>query len=174
VSWTDPCTCNAQIPTPVQVKTTLAKLDSTWDKLNEYDINVKLRDKCLPPAVIKYGELGEAQGDGGEAGMFIAIFIAVFGCVAGVIVCVCCGASRKRQASAAAVPGISPHGASEFPVATAVAQGGQVEMAVPSDLPAGWSKRTDPATGRVYYQNELTQTTQWDPPVVQGIVAMPQ
>ena len=154
----------------------MAKLDTTWDKLNEYDINVKLRDECLPPAVIKYGELGEAQGDGGEAGVFIAIFITFFfGCGAGVIGCICCGASRrKRQAAAAAMAGSSPNGASEFPVATAVAQGGEVEMALQSDLPAGWSKRTDPATGRVYYQNELTQTTQWDPPVVQGIVAMPQ
>ena len=32
-------------------------------------------------------------------------------------------------------------------------------------LPAGWEARTDPQSGRTYYQNILTKATQWEPPV---------
>ena len=43
--------------------------------LNEHDINVKMREKCLPPAVIKYAELdGEGEGDGGQ-GVVIGITV---------------------------------------------------------------------------------------------------
>jgi len=31
-------------------------------------------------------------------------------------------------------------------------------------LPAGWEARTDPQSGRTYYQNNLTKATQWEPP----------
>ena len=31
-------------------------------------------------------------------------------------------------------------------------------------LPAGWEACTDPQSGRTYYQNNLTQATQWEPP----------
>lgn len=36
-----------------------AQIDAVWAKLNEYDVNQKLRSACLPPAVIKYGEMVE-------------------------------------------------------------------------------------------------------------------
>ena len=44
------------------VKTTVGQIDAVWEKLNEYDINAKLASKCLPPAVIKYGDLKTAFG----------------------------------------------------------------------------------------------------------------
>ena len=31
-------------------------------------------------------------------------------------------------------------------------------------LPPGWQAVQDPQTGRTYYQNTVTQTTQWEPP----------
>jgi len=31
-------------------------------------------------------------------------------------------------------------------------------------LPPGWTSATDPSSGRVYYVNNITQTTQWDRP----------
>ena len=34
-------------------------------------------------------------------------------------------------------------------------------------LPPGWEARTDPQSGRTYYQNNLTQATQWQPPSAQ-------
>jgi len=34
-----------------------AQIDAVWAKLNEYDVNQKLRSACLPPAVIKYGDM---------------------------------------------------------------------------------------------------------------------
>ena len=44
------------------------QVDKIWDELNEYNVNAKLRAKCLPPVVVKYGEFSdEAPGDdGGE------------------------------------------------------------------------------------------------------------
>ena len=44
------------------VKTTVGQIDAVWERLNEYDINAKLASKCLPPAVIKYGDLKTAFG----------------------------------------------------------------------------------------------------------------
>ena len=32
-------------------------------------------------------------------------------------------------------------------------------------LPQGWEARTDPQSGRTYYQNNLTTATQWEPPL---------
>ena len=37
-------------------------------------------------------------------------------------------------------------------------------LADPMTLPAGWEARTDPQSGRTYYQNNLTKATQWEPP----------
>jgi len=34
-----------------------------------------------------------------------------------------------------------------------------------SNLPPGWEQLLDPRTGRTYYQNHITRTTQWEPPV---------
>ena len=39
------------------VTTTLQTVDSLWPKLNEYDVNQKLSEMCMPPAVLKYGDL---------------------------------------------------------------------------------------------------------------------
>ena len=36
----------------VEVTTTVGSIDTTWDKLNEYDVNYKLATSCLPPAVV--------------------------------------------------------------------------------------------------------------------------
>ena len=44
------------------VSTTVGQVDAVWERLNEYDINAKLASKCLPPAVIKYGDLKTAFG----------------------------------------------------------------------------------------------------------------
>ena len=37
-------------------------------------------------------------------------------------------------------------------------------LADPMTLPAGGEACTDPQSGRTYYQNNLTQATQWEPP----------
>jgi len=34
-----------------------------------------------------------------------------------------------------------------------------------SNLPPGWEQLIDPRTGRTYYQNHITRSTQWEPPV---------
>jgi hypothetical protein len=34
----------------------------------------------------------------------------------------------------------------------------------PAPLPAGWQAAIDPASGQIYYQNEHTHATQWEPP----------
>ena len=39
------------------VSTTVGQIDAVWGRLNEYDINAKLASKCLPPAVLKYGDM---------------------------------------------------------------------------------------------------------------------
>ena len=33
-----------------------------------------------------------------------------------------------------------------------------------SEVPAGWEKRTSRSTGQVYYLNQYTKQSQWDPP----------
>lgn len=41
--------------------------------------------------------------------------------------------------------------------------------AVPSPhLQVGWEKRLDPRTNRYYYINHNDNTTQWEPPLIQG------
>jgi hypothetical protein len=37
------------------VATKLTEVDRLWTKLNEFDVNQKLSDLCMPPAVLKYG-----------------------------------------------------------------------------------------------------------------------
>ena len=151
------------VPLHTQVQTTLAEVDATWDKLNEYDINVKLRDKCLPPAVIKYGELGPDEGGGVEGLIFIIVFVAIFVGIAGVIACTCC---RSRKPPQGQIPGAALGAAAAPPYDVPVAAPGaeMVTVGQPS-LPSGWSKAIDPNTGREYYQNENTHATQWDRPV---------
>lgn len=39
------------------ISTKVDQIDAVWAKLNEYDVNQKLRSACLPPAVIKYGDM---------------------------------------------------------------------------------------------------------------------
>ena len=39
------------------VTTKLQTVDRLWPKLNEYDVNQKLSEMCMPPAVLKYGDL---------------------------------------------------------------------------------------------------------------------
>ena len=36
------------------VTTKLQTVDILWPKLNEYDVNQKLSELCMPPAVLKY------------------------------------------------------------------------------------------------------------------------
>jgi hypothetical protein len=168
------------------VATTLAEIDSMWDKLNEHDINLKMREKCLPPAVIKYGELGEDEEEATVNGTLVGIFFAIFGggCIVGVALC-CCRQihARKQTAGNEArtpgdIPGVLPGAmptedvpvmpvqawqTSAVPVAQ-VASPGAVEMTHLSDLPPGWSKAVDSASGREYYQNDWTHTTQWERP----------
>ena len=43
-------------------------------------------------------------------------------------------------------------------------RGATSALADPMTLPAGWEARTDPQSGRTYYQNNLTKATQWEPP----------
>mmetsp|Transcript_64028 Transcript_64028/g.93741 ORF Transcript_64028/g.93741 Transcript_64028/m.93741 type:complete len:456 (-) Transcript_64028:9-1376(-) len=38
----------------VEIETTVGKIDDTWNKLNEYDVNREMATSCLPPAVISY------------------------------------------------------------------------------------------------------------------------
>ncbi|GJJ68240.1 hypothetical protein EMPS_00586 [Entomortierella parvispora] len=40
----------------------------------------------------------------------------------------------------------------------------------PVELPPNWSKASDPE-GRVYYYNEITRATQWEPPVLESAAA---
>lgn len=39
-----------------------------------------------------------------------------------------------------------------------------VAPAAAMNLPPGWSVRIDPTTGKTYYANHLTKSTQWEPP----------
>ena len=39
------------------VTTKLQTVDRLWPKLNEYDVNQKLGEMCMPPVVLKYGDL---------------------------------------------------------------------------------------------------------------------
>ena len=47
---------NVQVVETV-VTTKLQTVDILWPKLNEYDVNQKLSEMCMPPAVLKYGDL---------------------------------------------------------------------------------------------------------------------
>jgi len=179
--WNEYTCCNAPMSVVVvetTVMTTFAEIDRMWDKLNEHDINVKMREKCLPPAVIKYGELGEDEDEGGAivAGIMFAIFVGVIS----ICIAVCCCRqvqARKQQQQRAgptemspdAIPGAVP-GAMGVPTADMPVQASAVpvaQVASPGEmtrLPPGWSKAVDPASGREYYQNDYTQVTQWDRP----------
>lgn len=44
------------------VRTTVGKMDATWDKLNEFNINKAFQQKCLPPVVVSYEAVGSAAG----------------------------------------------------------------------------------------------------------------
>ena len=37
--------------------TRLTAVDRLWTKFNEFDVNQKLSDMCMPPVVLKYGDL---------------------------------------------------------------------------------------------------------------------
>lgn len=50
----------------------------------------------------------------------------------------------------------------------AVAAAAEPAKASSSQLPAGWAKATDPASGREYYHNTVTMETSWDPPEPAG------
>merc|ERR1712216_69857 len=41
-----------------EISTTVGKVDATWLRLNEYDLNNNLASRCLPPAVMTYEALG--------------------------------------------------------------------------------------------------------------------
>ena len=65
------------------VSTTVGQIDAVWGRLNEYDINAKLASKCLPPAVLKYGDMKRPPYWTTErylilAACFIVPFIVVF------------------------------------------------------------------------------------------------
>jgi len=60
----DTCPCSECLQVVIIetiVTTTLGNVDDTWSKLNEYDVNAKFREKCLPPVVMKYGELDDGK-----------------------------------------------------------------------------------------------------------------
>lgn len=44
------------------VQTTAGKMDATWDKLNEFNLNKVLQGNCLPPVVVSYEAVGSAAG----------------------------------------------------------------------------------------------------------------
>lgn len=46
----------------------------------------------------------------------------------------------------------------------------QTNPAPPVELPPNWSKASDPE-GRVYYYNEITRATQWEPPALDPVAA---
>ena len=57
----------------VEVTTTVGRIDDTWRKLNEYDINKEMADQCLHPVVVKYeGVVDVAEGGAGSAGSALA------------------------------------------------------------------------------------------------------
>lgn len=51
----------------IEVATTIGKIDDTWNKLNEYDVNRKMASSCLPPAVMSYDNVivNNEEDDGG-------------------------------------------------------------------------------------------------------------
>lgn len=44
-----------------EVTTVVADVDSTWNNLNEYDINYNMAQNCLPPVVVTYEPIGNAS-----------------------------------------------------------------------------------------------------------------
>ena len=44
------------------VQTTAGKMDATWDKLNEFNLNKVFQRNCLPPVVVSYEAVGSAAG----------------------------------------------------------------------------------------------------------------
>jgi len=164
-------TCCAAKPSVVVVETsvatTLGNVDSMWSKLNEYDVNAKLRTKCLPPAVIKYGEFVSDDDDDFDMGALVFVILAVL-VVGGIAACICCykqhalQQQRQQQVSQQVpmyVPGVEMSAQGQGFVPVAQPAGGA------SGLPAGWRECADPQTGKTYYQNEHSRVTQWERPV---------
>jgi len=61
----------------IEVATTIGKIDDTWNKLNEYDVNRKMASSCLPPAVMSYDNVIVNNEDDGarEIEMLFVLFV---------------------------------------------------------------------------------------------------
>ena len=73
-----------------------------------------------------------------------------------------CPPSSCRQAAADAANAAAANAAAE---AAALAAAATAVPHISSQLPPGWLEATDPGSGRSYYVNMQTGTTQWEPPV---------
>ena len=54
----------------------------------------------------------------------------------------------------------------------AVSQRTKAAAAALNKLPAGWSAKEDPQSGKIYYQNEISKVTQWELPTADVVVNM--
>ena len=68
----------------VEITTTVGRIDKTWDKINEHDLNQAFAKKCLPPVVVTYEPVDTAEAPHVQD---ITIPVAVFG---GLILISCC------------------------------------------------------------------------------------
>lgn len=85
----------------IEVETTVAKIDYTWDRLNEHALNEAMSQRCLAPVVVTFDNIDESEPGKLEWWGILLIVISVLACVGGTILGVlCCGSKSEEDVSA--------------------------------------------------------------------------
>ena len=74
----------------VEITTTVGRIDDTWDKINEHDLNQAFAKKCLPPVVVTYEPVGTFEAPTAVDIMIIVGVIGGFLFVGGFMCWKCC------------------------------------------------------------------------------------
>ena len=91
--------CNTALPegsmmvqVTIEVETTVAKIDYTWDRLNEHALNEAMSQRCLAPVVVTFDNIDESKSQ-----WWVVIIVISVACCLPCFLCFCCCRSKSEE-----------------------------------------------------------------------------